>query len=96
MSLVADVPAPHTVATDCLVPVGGGGHPAAGTTHTEELIAMAGIALILVSAGLMVGAGIAWYATWRRRASAALVRVPVSTARSTPVVRRADERSESR
>ena len=57
---------------------------------------MAEIALVLGSAGLMVGAGLAWYASWRRRASAALVRVSVSSARSMPVVRRADERSESR
>ena len=57
---------------------------------------MAEITLILGSVGLLMGGCSAWFAVWRRRASAAFERVPVSTARSTRVVRRADERTESR
>ncbi len=56
---------------------------------------MAEITLILGSVGLLMGGCGAWYAVWRRRASATLERVPVSTARSPHVVRRVDERTES-
>ena len=103
LPLVADVTRPQAVSAGCSVPVGGLGREVAGkdagerrTAHVEELIAMAEITLILGSVGLLM-------ARMQRLVlpcgaagrPPTFERVPVSTARSAHVVRRADERTEA-
>ena len=56
---------------------------------------MAEIMVILGSVGLFVAGCTAWYAVWHRRVSATFEQVPVRTARSAHVVRRADERTDT-
>ena len=66
---------------------------AAGNAHTEELIGMAEITVVVGSVGLGAAGLVAWYTKSQRRAVASLKRIPVRvrTARSAPALRRGAE-----
>jgi hypothetical protein len=64
---------------------------AAGRAHTEEMVGVAEITVVLGSVGLFVAGFVSWYTLWHRRVTAAFERVPVGADRSAHVLRRGIE-----